>query len=37
VSLLRGRFKPSMMVWVNRISGVVIAGFGLWALARLWL
>ncbi len=28
VSLLRGRLDPRALVWVNRLSGVVIAGFG---------
>lgn len=32
VSLLRTRFRPAGMNWVNRISGLVILGFGLFAL-----
>lgn len=32
VSLLRARFTPDGLRWVNRLSGVVIAGFGLLAL-----
>lgn len=34
-SLLRARFEHHGMIWVNRASGVVIAGFGLVALAGL--
>jgi threonine/homoserine/homoserine lactone efflux protein len=36
VSLLRGRFTPGVMVWVNRLSGFIIIAFGLVALAGLW-
>jgi threonine/homoserine/homoserine lactone efflux protein len=32
VSLLRGWFTPARMVWVNRVSGIVIAAFGIAAL-----
>jgi len=32
VSLLRERFSPSLMRWVNRISGLVLIGFGVAAL-----
>jgi threonine/homoserine/homoserine lactone efflux protein len=28
VNRLRSRFKPELLVWLNRISGVVIAAFG---------
>jgi threonine/homoserine/homoserine lactone efflux protein len=35
VSLFRGRFGPDALRWVNRISGVIIAGFGLLALVSL--
>lgn len=35
VSVFRGRFGPSAMVWVNRISGLVIIGFGAAALVSL--
>lgn len=35
VALLRGRFTPRVMRWVNRLSGVIIAAFGLVALASL--
>lgn len=35
VGLFRARFNPHMLRWVNRISGVVIAGFGLLALLSL--
>ncbi len=32
VSLLRERFSPAWMLWVNRAAGILIAGFGVWAL-----
>lgn len=32
VGLFRDRFDPRGMRWVNRISGVIITGFGLLAL-----
>ncbi len=32
VGLLRGRFSPSILRWINLGSGLVIAGFGIWAL-----
>ena len=32
VSLLRDRFTPQALGWVNRISGLVVAGFGVFAL-----
>ena len=32
VSLFRSRFTPQALVWVNRISGLVVVGFGLFAL-----
>jgi threonine/homoserine/homoserine lactone efflux protein len=35
ISLFRGRFGPDALRWVNRISGVIIAGFGLFALVSL--
>ncbi len=35
VSLFRSRFTPRAMRWVNRISGVVILGFGVAALLSL--
>jgi threonine/homoserine/homoserine lactone efflux protein len=35
VSLLRGRFTPGSLRWVNRVSGIIIAGFGLLALVSL--
>lgn len=35
VSLLRGKFTPDMLRWVNKISGVIIAGFGLAMLLNL--
>jgi threonine/homoserine/homoserine lactone efflux protein len=33
VSMLRNRFQASALVWVNRISGVIILSFGIAALA----
>ena len=35
VHLLRFKFRPTRLVWVNRISGLVIMGFGIFALAGL--
>lgn len=35
VSLFRARFTPRAMVWVNRLSGIVIVAFGLAALLGL--
>jgi threonine/homoserine/homoserine lactone efflux protein len=35
VSILRKRFSLSTMKWVNRVSGVVIAGFGIFSLFSL--
>lgn len=32
VGLLRAKFNPHALRWVNRISGVIILGFGLFAL-----
>jgi threonine/homoserine/homoserine lactone efflux protein len=32
VSLFRDRFTPQALVWVNRISGLVVLGFGVFAL-----
>ncbi len=29
VGMLRGRVTPRIMVWVNRVSGAVITGFGI--------
>ena len=37
VGAYRNKFPTSGLVWVNRISGVIIAGFGLFALAGLLL
>lgn len=33
--LFRSKFNPAGLRWVNRISGVIIAGFGLFALASV--
>jgi len=35
VSLFRTRFTTRSLLWVNRVSGVVIVGFGLFALSSL--
>jgi threonine/homoserine/homoserine lactone efflux protein len=35
VGLFRSRFTPRAMRWVNRLSGAVILGFGIYALAGL--
>ena len=32
VGLLRGRLTPTALRAINRVSGILIAGFGLWAL-----
>ena len=34
VHRLRGRLQGPLFVWVNRVSGVALAAFGLWALLR---
>ncbi len=35
VSLLRGKFTPQWLQWINRISGIIIALFGAFALFSL--
>ncbi|MBI5651574.1 MAG: LysE family transporter [Chloroflexi bacterium] len=35
VGLLRARFNPRALLWVNRMSGIIIASFGLLALGSL--
>lgn len=35
VSLFRAKFDALSLLWVNRVSGVVIVGFGLFALSSL--
>ena len=35
VGLFRQRFTPTAMRWVNRLSGIIIIGFGIFALASL--
>lgn len=35
VNLLRGRFTPGWLLWLNRVSGMVIAAFGVWAVVGL--
>lgn len=37
VSRLRGRLQGPVFLWVNRISGAALAGFGAWALLRAGL
>lgn len=37
VTLLRGHVTPRIMLWVNRISGAILTGFGLGALLVLVL
>jgi threonine/homoserine/homoserine lactone efflux protein len=32
VSLFRSRFTPRALQWVNRVSGLIVAGFGVFAL-----
>jgi ABC-type nickel/cobalt efflux system permease component RcnA len=35
VGASKSRFSPRTLVWVNRISGAVIAGFGIAAFVRV--
>jgi len=35
VSLVRARVTPEAMIWINRISGIILAGFGAAALFHL--
>jgi threonine/homoserine/homoserine lactone efflux protein len=40
VSLFRKKFTPQALVWVNRVSGLVVVGFGvfaLWSVAASWI
>jgi threonine/homoserine/homoserine lactone efflux protein len=37
VSRLRGRLQGPLFLWVNRVSGAVLAAFGGWALVRAGL
>jgi threonine/homoserine/homoserine lactone efflux protein len=37
VSALRSRFKPEMLGGLNRLTGLVIAGFGLWVWLSIYL
>ena len=37
VALLRARITPAALVWVNRVSGLVILAFGIGALASLFI
>ena len=34
VDRMRGRLHGPVFLWVNRVSGAALAGFGLWALLR---
>ena len=34
VSRIRSRFRLQRLVWLNRVSGMVITGFGIWVLAE---
>jgi threonine/homoserine/homoserine lactone efflux protein len=36
VSLLRRRVTTGVMVWVNRVAGALIVGFGVLALSSVW-
>lgn len=33
-ALLRKRFRPVALVWINRVSGIVLVAFGLWLLLK---
>ena len=35
ISLLRNKFTPQWLLWINRLSGVILALFGLFALLSL--
>ena len=35
VNLIRGRIRPALLVWVNRVSGIVIFAFGVLAVFSL--
>lgn len=35
VGMLRSRFDATRLRWLNRLSGLIITGFGLWALFHL--
>ena len=37
VALLRGRVTPLILIWVNRVSGAILTGFGGGMLLALWL
>ena len=37
VGLLKEKVNKSLMLWVNRLAGAVIAGFGLWFLIKSFL
>ncbi len=34
-AIARRRLPPTALAWIHRLSGLVFAGFGLWALAGL--
>jgi len=35
ISLLRSKFTPQWLLWINRVSGVIITLFGVFALLSL--
>jgi heme A synthase len=36
VGIFREKFTTSWMVWVNRLAGMIIAAFGIFALVLSW-
>jgi arginine exporter protein ArgO len=37
VGLFRSKFTPQALVWVNRVSGLVVVGFGVFAFGKVLL
>jgi threonine/homoserine/homoserine lactone efflux protein len=37
VGFLRGQITPNRLLWINRTSGILITGFGLWFLLGLFM
>jgi len=37
VGLFRSKFTPQALVWVNRISGIVVVGFWVFAFGKVLL
>ncbi len=37
VSLMRERISPNLMLWINRVSGIVIIVFGIYSLISIFL